>query len=507
MNSLFLRCCAITLLVFFTLFLLLNFLVSSIQKEQQESLATELLLQAETISGQVVQALDDAQTMSIESCDKASMDNLRAIVSHYEYVYDLGILLNNKVACSANWGTLLEPPSLPEEHYVTPAGVLLQSQVMHVLPVDFILNTARKDHYVVFSSPMLFKVFSTRMLGFSFRIETQNTGLTYYSYTPQDRKPLNLSIFHQSTVLCSEKYTYCIHTLNQRAGLFYYKPAVWMSILLLAFISSVLLAYAYKSIQDKKRSMELRFKKAIAGKRLTMEYQPVVEAKSGKIINFESLVRWCDDVYGKVSPELFLGMAETLSLYPKVAHQIVEKVMKDIGPVLQRYPDLGVTLNVTSYEIQHHSFLMHLSNLATKHSITPSQIKIEITEKIDVSLEDLSRFSKEAKRMGFVVVLDDFGTGVANLVWLTEIDFDVIKVDRVFTQALTNDFKNKMVLPILGLINDLQKEVVFEGVEVKEELDMILEINPNAYVQGWYFYKSLPIKDLKVLLKNEYQNL
>ncbi|NMU18916.1 EAL domain-containing protein, partial [Vibrio parahaemolyticus] len=125
------------------------------------------------------------------------------------------------------------------------------------------------------------------------------------------------------------------------------------------------------------------------------------------------------------------------------------------------------------------------------------------TESIDVELIEIAEFSARAQALGFMVVLDDFGTGVSNLVWLTEVNFDYIKIDRVFVNALNFDIKKGMASAIMDLVASLGKEVVFEGVETKREYDMITEHCKQGYVQGWYFYRSLPLTELLTVLNNK----
>lgn len=487
----------IALCVFIFLVLIFNTISIGIQKEQQSQLARELLNHAETVSTQVTLSLNDVQKSGIKTCDVQNINILRKIVSRYEYIYDLGLIdENGRVACSANWGKLIEAKPLPKNAYVSPSGITLLSNVSNVLPAEFRLNTAKLGDYVTFTMPTLFKEYTARHLNFSFNIKTKDSSLTYFNYQDKVQSLINFSFLHLRTSTCSQTYTYCVNTFSATSGILYYPPVVWIGLLILSAFIAMLVFYSYQSYRSNYNSMEFRLKKAVSENKLSMEFQPVVSAATGKIVKFESLVRWTDEVHGRVSPELFLNLAHKLSLYPKIAHQIVMKSLKEMAPILRDNPNLGLALNVTSYEILNQGYLDFLYNLTQKLGITPSQIKIEITEKIDVQLHDLTAFSKNAKNLGFIVVLDDFGTGVANLVWLTEINFDVIKVDRVFTQALTNDLKSAMVFSILNLINDLNKEVVFEGVETKEELDIILKITPSALVQGWYFYRSLPIKEI-----------
>lgn len=488
---------SIALFVFLALLLISNAIAIVFQKEQQSLFANELLTQAETISTQVLHSLNDAQAFNLTTCNVESINKLRKIVSRYDYVYDVGLIdENGNVACSANWGRLIDPKPLPTDAYITPFGLTLMDKVSNILPADFKLDAVKLDNYVSFTRLTLFKEITAKHLNFSLNVKMKNNNLTFFNYETKDQTALNLSFLNIRTSTCSQIYAYCVNTFRPTSGLLVYQSSVWIVILLLSAFISLLVAYAYKSYRSAYNSMEFRLKKAISENQLSMEYQPVVSAATGEIIKFESLVRWTDEVHGKVSPELFLTLANKLSLYPKVANQIVRMSLKEMAPILQNKPTLGLALNVTSHEVLSQGYLDFLYNLTLKYKIRPSQIKIEITEKINVELAKLTTFSKQAKNLGFIVVLDDFGTGVANLVWLTEINFDVIKVDRVFTQALTNDLKSTMVLSILNLINDLNKEVVFEGVETKEELDLILSITPSALVQGWYFYRSLPIKDI-----------
>lgn len=165
--------------------------------------------------------------------------------------------------------------------------------------------------------------------------------------------------------------------------------------------------------------------------------------------------------------QTFIGIAEKLSLYPQLACFIIERSISEMAPIMREHPDLALGINITAFKLQDPRFLPYLDKLTTEFGIPNAKIKIEITERIDLPLLELAEFSRDAKAMGFVVVLDDFGTGVANLVWLTKMDFDYIKVDRVFVNALNYDIKDSY---------------------------------PDASIQEWYFYKSLPSGELRDVL-------
>ena len=263
-----------------------------------------------------------------------------------------------------------------------------------------------------------------------------------------------------------------------------------------------LVAYSAQSFLYKNNSMEFRLRRAVQRKFIYLEYQPILQANTGQIIGVESLVRWRDTVYGRVSPELLISIAENIGIYGELTYHIAETSIDEMAPALTSNPEFSLSINVSSFEIADDCYLLYLKEKAASHGIPTGQIKIEITEKISASLATLAKFSQRAKKYGFRVSLDDFGTGVANLVWLTEIAFDDIKIDRTFTQALNDSFKERMVLSIMEMVASLRKQVIFEGVETQGELDVILDRFPTSYVQGWYFYKSLSKKSLFKVLQS-----
>lgn len=314
-------------------------------------------------------------------------------------------------------------------------------------------------------------------------------------YTP----PHSLSSYFGLKLItnaCSSLYGYCVKTVNERAGLPYYSVLTNIIVFIIILTMCYLITHLSKLIIDNGQSIEVRYRKALREHSLHMEYQPLVSIGNRKIEAVESLVRWTDDFYGRVSPELFISIAEKLSLYPDLARFTAKKAISDMAQVLRNDPEFSLGINIGSYEIREWAYLNFLTAVVSSHGVNPNQIKIEITESIDVELTEISEFSSSAQALGFMVVLDDFGTGVSNLVWLTEVNFDYIKIDRVFVNALNFDIKKGMAGAVMDLVTSLGKVVVFEGVETQYEYDMIIESCTERYVQGWYFYKSLPLTEL-----------
>lgn len=471
----------------------------SVQKDEQLRFAHEVLREAEDASEQITDALTVTNTIAEASCDTATMTVIRQLVHENSEIYDIGFMNDESVLCTANWGRF-PPVDIGHKFQTAFKGYRFYKQVEHLFPVDDKYDLTRLNHFVTLTIPDQYQHLMQRMPKFRFSVESATHEHIFTQYTPVSHYGNDFPALRIDTETCSDKFNYCVHTTNTKAGLANYSLDMLLICIALALLFSLLLAYFFWTFMGRRHSMEQRFREALSQKKLYMEYQPIVVARDQRIKAVESLVRWEDSQYGRVSPELFIGIAEKLSLYPQLAYFIVERSISEMAPIMREHPDLALGINITAFELQDLHFLPYLDKLTTEYGIPNAKIKIEITERIDLPLLELADFSRDAKAMGFVVVLDDFGTGVANLVWLTEMDFDYIKVDRVFVNALNYDIKRNIVRPVMELLTNLNKQVIFEGVETEHEFNIIKDNYPDASIQGWYFYKSLPSGELRDVL-------
>lgn len=473
-----------------------------LQQDEQEDFTADVLEYTEMVTDQLASALSATEQLSDFKCTKEHINKLREIAQVNLEVFDVGYIVDDEVFCTANWGKIT-PIKLQAQDVGSQNGYRFYSNEKNLYDISNHYNITAKNHFFAVNIAISYSRMIKSTPNHSFKIySSSNSGYIFDEYTFKQvkRGPLSLSL---ETNLCSEKYDYCVKSSNSNAGLAHYSGKTKQLILFLSIIFAYLVTHLAKMVMVSNQSIESRFRKALINKSLFMEYQPIVAIQDGKIMGVESLVRWKDDVFGYVPPDLFIGIAEKRGLYPQLAHFTAKRSISDMAPILRDNPLFSVGINVGSYEVLDHGFLLFLEKVAKKQRVRPEQIKIEITESIDVALADLTDFSNRARQLGFMVVLDDFGTGVSNLVWLTEVNFDYIKIDRVFVNALNFDVKKGMVNSIMELIASLGREVVFEGVETEYEYHMIKERCKSGYVQGWLFYKSLPFTELQSLLKSK----
>ncbi|HBC3404682.1 EAL domain-containing protein [Vibrio parahaemolyticus] len=478
-----------------------SFFSYEIQKIEQEEFATDVLGNAELVTSQLVTVLTTANSIEGFTCNKDNINKLRELVMTNSEIFDAGFMKDDTVYCTANWGEI-KPTKLRYQDSGEQNGYQFYSNEENLYRISEHYNLTAKGNFFAVNITTSYSRVLKKLPQFQFQIYSKTVDNIFDEYAPA-KKSNSYFALTLSTDACSKVYGFCVRTINDRAGLPYYSIRSNTIVFIVILTISYLITHLLQLIISNRQTIEARFRTALSEESLFMEYQPIVRIGNGRVEAVESLVRWTDDVYGRVSPELFISIAEKLSLYPELAHFTAKRAISDMASVLRNDPQFSCAINICSYEIREHAFLEYLVALVRSHDINPSQIKIEITESIDVELIEIAEFSARAQALGFMVVLDDFGTGVSNLVWLTEVNFDYIKIDRVFVNALNFDIKKGMASAIMDLVASLGKEVVFEGVETKREYDMITEHCKQGYVQGWYFYRSLPLTELLTVLNNK----
>lgn len=484
---------------FITSIIIATFISYQFQKIEQNKFLSELLTNSEKVTTQLVRVLSVANRLQNFECDQRNINELRKLVQESSEIYDIGYIVDKTVYCTANWGVVF-----PTKLISTDIGknnnyqFYANEHSLYNIVEDYNITASGNFFAVNITTPYSRQI--KTMPKFAFEIYSSSIDYIFERYTPYSTNNILYGL-NLEAELCSERYEYCVKAENRNAGLNYYSTNAIVLIIVFIIIFCYLITHLVSSLIDNAQSIESRFRRALKKEILHMEYQPIIDIESSKIISVECLVRWSDEKYGKVAPPLFISIAEKLSLYPQLTSFTTTRSITDMASILKNDRDFSLSINIRSYEILDKMFLVFLHNLTRKLDVKPSQIKIEITEEIDVGLKELSDFSTRARALGFIVVLDDFGTGVANLVWLTEINFDCIKIDRVFVKALNYDLKKSMSEAIMDLVTSLGKRIVFEGVETEKEYKIIKEQCSTGFIQGWYFYKAMPIDDLISLLE------
>ncbi len=257
-----------------------------------------------------------------------------------------------------------------------------------------------------------------------------------------------------------------------------------------------------KQIVSERMQIENDLREAIATQQLHLNYQPIFELGSLKMVGCEALIRWNHPVKGAIPPDQFIPIAEETGLIMPIGEFVTEEVIKTLQVFAgqQNTKKLFINMNVSAMQILSRTFDSFLRKLIADSEIRPDSINIEITESI--LIEDYTaaiNFVRELKSIGVKVYLDDFGTGFSSLSYLHQFPFDVIKLDKSFINAMDGgDRKLAIVESIAAMANNLDMQIVAEGVETKQQLSQLNQFD-YQFGQGYYFSKPLPLTDFMKL--------
>lgn len=251
---------------------------------------------------------------------------------------------------------------------------------------------------------------------------------------------------------------------------------------------------------DSKRvlNMDSELRKAIENKSFDLYFQPKVSINTNQIIGLEALVRWNNDKLGFVSPAEFIPLAEETGLIIPISEIIIHKACEELRKLRSAgFLDLTISINISSIHFQQYSFLNSIKAILEKNNTSATNFEIEMTERTVMNNDaDTIRKLVQLKQLGFKLSIDDFGTGYSSLSYLVRFPLDYLKIDRSFIQHILSLDENQAIVDaIIQMAHRLKMEVIAEGVENVQQLNLLREMGCD-YIQGYYYSKPLPMNDL-----------
>ncbi len=224
---------------------------------------------------------------------------------------------------------------------------------------------------------------------------------------------------------------------------------------------------------------------AIAGNGLELRYQLVIDAKAGVPCGAEALVRWWHPRRGNIPPSEFVSLAEESGLVVPLG----EWVLQAACSAAMSWPaHVRVAVNLSPMQLRKGNLLDVVICALVESGLSPERLEFEITESVLIeSHTEVLPVIRQLKNLGASIALDDFGTGYSSLSYLTMFPFDKIKIDRSFVQKLTTRPECKAIISsVLALGRGLDMEITAEGVETKEQFDILMSLGVDS-LQGFLF--------------------
>ena len=234
--------------------------------------------------------------------------------------------------------------------------------------------------------------------------------------------------------------------------------------------------------------------KVVYEKEFKIYYQPIVSAKTNRIISAEALIRLNDRVLGFVSPEEFIPISENNGKILEISEFVIDSVFKFIKETdLKTIGIEFIEMNLSMMQCMDRRLPEKLEFYMDKYDIDPKMINLEITETAtNFDEERLKEQLTEVKKLGFSFSLDDYGTGYSNLVQVLEYPVDIIKIDKSIIWSAFHIKDNFVTLKnLISMFHDVRRKIVAEGVESDEQKETLIELGCD-YLQGYYYSKPVP---------------
>lgn len=264
-------------------------------------------------------------------------------------------------------------------------------------------------------------------------------------------------------------------------------------------MSNYILYYDENSYRNDifKQQLIGEFETALNENQFCMYLQPQTD-KDGNMLGAEALIRWNHPNMGLIMPGAFIECFEDAGLIYRLDNYIWEEAAKQ----LKIWKDSGynyyISVNISAKDFYHIDVYKTFKNLVSKYGIDTDKLHIEITE--TALSEDKQAAHKTIERLhdeGFIIEIDDFGSGYSSFNFLKDVCADVIKIDRVFLKKSSHEERGEQILrSIISLSHDIGMDVITEGVENVDQLSMLAKMNCDWF-QGYYFSKPITVGDFE----------
>lgn len=222
--------------------------------------------------------------------------------------------------------------------------------------------------------------------------------------------------------------------------------------------------------------------------------QPKVFIQDGSLFGAEALVRKLDKDGGLIGPDRFISLYEAEGIIRHVDFFVLESVCKTLRLWKEKgYPPLRVSVNFSRATLMERNVVDKMAEILEKYNVSSKQIEIEVTESISkMSADELSQLSQKIMEKGFTLSLDDFGSKFSNLVILTQMDFDELKLDKSLINDLLDNPKSRVIVEhTIHMCKQLNATVsVAEGIESEQQLDMLHTYKCDVG-QGYFFSRPI----------------
>ncbi|WP_440974722.1 putative bifunctional diguanylate cyclase/phosphodiesterase [Pseudomonas koreensis] len=249
-------------------------------------------------------------------------------------------------------------------------------------------------------------------------------------------------------------------------------------------------------------SLRNDLQKAIETQSFQLHYQPQIDARTGRVVGIEALLRWNHLKKGFISPAVFVPVAEDSGQIIPLSLWVLDTAcaqLRQLGE--QGITGISMAVNISPIHFQRGQFVECIQAVLNRYELSAGQLELEITESLLLhNVEQAIDTLHQLKALGVRIALDDFGTGYSSLSYLKRLPIDKIKIDRSFIRDIATDHHDAAITQgIISMAHHLSLRVVAEGVETKSQIDFLKGSRCDIF-QGYYFAKPMPSADLEAFI-------
>jgi diguanylate cyclase (GGDEF)-like protein/PAS domain S-box-containing protein len=228
------------------------------------------------------------------------------------------------------------------------------------------------------------------------------------------------------------------------------------------------------------------------GAEFLLDYQPIVDLQTQRVIGVEALLRWDHPVQGRITPTVFVPLAEETGLIIPLGRRALHLACRDSAPWVRKHPGMHVTVNLSARQIPDPALAAEVSLALATSGLPPASLVLELTESAIMQQPERSaQVFRELRGLGVRLALDDFGTGYSSLSYLQQLPATILKIDRSFLAPLSQGPDGAtLVHGIIGLARGLGLTTVAEGIETEAQATILRTLGCTCG-QGLYFSPPL----------------
>ena len=250
---------------------------------------------------------------------------------------------------------------------------------------------------------------------------------------------------------------------------------------------------AMRAASRERLELENQLRRALERNELALHFQPEISLTTNRVVRYEALLRWNNATLGTVSPARFIPIAEETGLIVPIGNWVLEQACLHGRRLFDSGVSAGVAVNVSSIQLARPEFLESVSTTLLKTGLPPHLLDIELTETAVMrGVDEVTGKLAKLQSVGVTISLDDFGTGYSSLSHLLKLKADHLKIDQSFVQAVPFDVgASSLTKGLISLAHTLGMKVVVEGVETKQQLELIREMGCDI-AQGYLLGRPAP---------------